>query len=46
MITTILLSVFSILGLSFMVWVIVAIEFEIHRMHRNRDLFFESIHRR
>ena len=46
MIGDILLSVFSILGVAFMLWVIVALQFKIHRDHTNRDLFQHVMRRK
>ena len=45
MVTGVVLLVFSILGVAFMLWVMVALEFQIHRDHANRDLALHSMRR-
>ena len=45
MIREIVLFVFIILGVWFMLWVIVALEFKIRRDHANRDLAKDAMGR-
>jgi hypothetical protein len=43
MIDAIVLSACSILGVAFMLWVIIALEFEINRIHKTRSLFEQAM---
>jgi hypothetical protein len=42
----VVLVAFNVAGLAFMLWVIVALEFELHRMRRRSNQFEQGLRRR